>query len=69
MKPFDEMHAADGRRARALPPYTTAGWGTARGHDRARARAEMIFRRVGITFAVYGAKDDGAGTERLIPST
>ncbi len=30
--------------------------------------AEMIFRRVGITFAVYGAKDeDGAGTERLIP--
>ncbi|MGH8858159.1 MAG: circularly permuted type 2 ATP-grasp protein [Polaromonas sp.] len=33
-----------------------------------RAEAEMIFRRVGITFAVYGAKDeDGAGTERLIP--
>lgn len=28
----------------------------------------MIFRRVGITFAVYGAKDeDGSGTERLIP--
>jgi uncharacterized circularly permuted ATP-grasp superfamily protein len=39
--------------------------------DRMKARreeAEMIFRRVGITFAVYGAKDeDGAGTERLIP--
>ena len=33
-----------------------------------RAQAEMIFRRVGITFAVYGAKDEeGAGTERLIP--
>lgn len=33
-----------------------------------RAEAEMIFRRVGITFAVYGEKDaDGAGTERLIP--
>ncbi len=33
-----------------------------------REEAEMIFRRVGITFAVYGAKDeDGAGTERLIP--
>ncbi|KQR49963.1 circularly permuted type 2 ATP-grasp protein [Acidovorax sp. Leaf160] len=33
-----------------------------------RAEAEMIFRRVGITFAVYGAKDEGgAGTERLIP--
>ena len=33
-----------------------------------RTEAEMIFRRVGITFAVYGDKDeDGAGTERLIP--
>jgi uncharacterized circularly permuted ATP-grasp superfamily protein len=33
-----------------------------------RDEAEMIFRRVGITFAVYGSKDeDGAGTERLIP--
>jgi len=33
-----------------------------------RDEAEMIFRRVGITFAVYGDKDeDGAGTERLIP--
>ena len=33
-----------------------------------REEAEVIFRRVGITFAVYGAKDeDGSGTERLIP--
>ena len=33
-----------------------------------RAEAEMIFRRVGITFAVYGDKDeDGSGAERLIP--
>ena len=33
-----------------------------------RAEAEMIFRRVGITFAVYGDKDeDGAGSERVIP--
>jgi uncharacterized circularly permuted ATP-grasp superfamily protein len=33
-----------------------------------RDEAEVIFRRVGITFAVYGAKDaDGVGTERLIP--
>jgi uncharacterized circularly permuted ATP-grasp superfamily protein len=33
-----------------------------------RDEAEVIFRRVGITFAVYGDKDeDGAGTERLIP--
>jgi uncharacterized circularly permuted ATP-grasp superfamily protein len=32
-----------------------------------REEAEMIFRRVGITFAVYGDKDAGEGTERLIP--
>jgi uncharacterized circularly permuted ATP-grasp superfamily protein len=33
-----------------------------------REEAEVIFRRVGITFAVYGAKDeDGKGNERLIP--
>ena len=33
-----------------------------------REEAEMIFRRVGITFAVYGDKDEsGSGTERLIP--
>ncbi|PHV07229.1 hypothetical protein CSQ96_11845 [Janthinobacterium sp. BJB412] len=31
---------------------------------RKRAEADLSFRRVGITFAVYG---DGAGTERLIP--
>jgi uncharacterized circularly permuted ATP-grasp superfamily protein len=70
MKPsFDEMHAsADAVRAHY------------RGYDRwlaqqprdvmaaRRDEAEMIFRRVGITFAVYGAKDeDGSGTERLIP--
>lgn len=33
-----------------------------------RDEAEVIFRRVGITFAVYGEKDeDGHGNERLIP--
>ena len=31
---------------------------------RKRAEADLTFRRVGITFAVYG---DDAGTERLIP--
>ena len=29
-----------------------------------RAEADLLFRRVGITFAVYGNE---AGTERLIP--
>jgi uncharacterized circularly permuted ATP-grasp superfamily protein len=46
-------------------------WLARQSQDAMRARreeAEMIFRRVGITFAVYGNKDeDGAGTERLIP--
>ncbi|KQW52342.1 hypothetical protein ASD88_02495 [Pelomonas sp. Root662] len=32
-----------------------------------REQAELIFRRVGITFAVYGDKDTGEGTERVIP--
>jgi len=32
--------------------------------ERKRAEADLSFRRVGITFAVYG---DDAGTERLIP--
>jgi len=73
MKPrFDEMQATTGSQAGVRPHY--------QGFDRwlqqqsaelmaaRREEAEMIFRRVGITFAVYGAQDeDGAGTERLIP--
>ena len=50
---------------------TYAKWMSRQSADVMKARreeAEMIFRRVGITFAVYGAKDeDGSGTERLIP--
>jgi uncharacterized circularly permuted ATP-grasp superfamily protein len=50
---------------------TYAEWLARQTHETLRARraeAEVIFRRVGITFAVYGAKDeDGSGTERLIP--
>jgi uncharacterized circularly permuted ATP-grasp superfamily protein len=37
---------------------------TAESMARKRGEADLIFRRVGITFAVYG---DDAGTERLIP--
>jgi uncharacterized circularly permuted ATP-grasp superfamily protein len=67
--PFDEMRTASGGVREQYASY--AKWlGRQAGeamHAR-RAEAEMIFRRVGITFAVYGAKDeDGAGTERLIP--
>lgn len=36
--------------------------------DNKRAEADLIFRRVGITFAVYGDKDESnSGTERTIP--
>jgi uncharacterized circularly permuted ATP-grasp superfamily protein len=70
MKPtFDEMHAADGAVRDHYQTYVQ--WLARQPHDAIQSRreeAEMIFRRVGITFAVYGAKDeDGAGTERLIP--
>ena len=73
MHQFDEMYSQ-------LPPQSDlvrahyrsyAHWLAQQGSDSMAARreqAEMIFRRVGITFAVYGAKDEGgAGTERLIP--
>jgi uncharacterized circularly permuted ATP-grasp superfamily protein len=70
MRPsFDEMHATG---ATVRDHYKTYDrWLARQPHDLMRSRreeAEMIFRRVGITFAVYGAKDEeGAGTERLIP--
>ena len=73
MQKFDEMYAmlpSQGDDVRAH--YTTyAQWLGRQTHATLQARqaeAEMIFRRVGITFAVYGEKDEsGAGTERLIP--
>ena len=71
MKPamFDEMHQGSDHVRAHYENY--ARWLADQPPDVMAARreeAEMIFRRVGITFAVYGAKDeDGAGTERLIP--
>ncbi len=70
MKPaFDEMIGAGNGVREHYKTYD--GWLKAQPGDIMRSRrdeAEMIFRRVGITFAVYGAKDeDGSGTERLIP--
>ena len=70
MKPsFDEMLAADTAVREQYRVYDQWLKGQPRETMHARRdEAEMIFRRVGITFAVYGAKDeDGAGTERLIP--
>jgi len=70
MKPsFDEMQATSTTVREHYRGYDQ--WLGRQPRDQMAARrdeAEMIFRRVGITFAVYGAKDeDGAGTERLIP--
>ena len=75
--PYDEMHVAPGDSGAAggqgVREHYRAydRWLHAQAGETMRSRrdeAEMIFRRVGITFAVYGAKDeDGAGTERLIP--
>jgi uncharacterized circularly permuted ATP-grasp superfamily protein len=64
---FDEMRMGDSVREH----YKTYDrWLAQQPQDMMRTRrdeAEMIFRRVGITFAVYGDKDAGEGTERLIP--
>jgi uncharacterized circularly permuted ATP-grasp superfamily protein len=66
---FDEMQVD---AARVREHYREYGrWLARQPADVMQARrqeAELIFRRVGITFAVYGMKDeDGAGHERLIP--
>lgn len=63
---YDEMFAADGS---VRPHYREfAAWlaqQSAETMRNKRAEADLVFRRVGITFAVYGDHDDG--TERLIP--
>ncbi len=66
---YDEMHATS---TTVRPHYQSYdAWLARQPRDVMRSRrdeAEVIFRRVGITFAVYGDKDEqGAGTERLIP--
>src|SRR5262245_48978738 len=64
-KMFDEMHAADGGVRQSYSEYST--WLAEQSSEllsNKRAEADLVFRRVGITFAVYG---DDAGTERLIP--
>ncbi len=71
---LDEMHdiAPDGSLGPVRSHYHSYhAWLSRQSHQLMADRqqeAEMVFRRVGITFAVYGDKDaDGAGTERLIP--
>lgn len=84
MHPFDEMYESMARSMNdenllryeagsAVRPHYQgyAKWLLQQSEELMRSRrdeAEMIFRRVGITFAVYGAKDEGqTDTERLIP--
>ena len=66
---FDEMNATASSVRDHYQGYQR--WLARQPADTMQARrdeAEMIFRRVGITFAIYGVKDeDGSGTERLIP--
>jgi uncharacterized circularly permuted ATP-grasp superfamily protein len=68
---FDEMNAAGTSGEVTRAHYESyARWLAGQPESLMRERreqAELIFRRVGITFAVYGDKDSGEGTERLIP--
>src|SRR5512134_1213570 len=65
MAAYDEMRTAEGA---VRPAYLRlSNWlGTVPKDvlDYRRREAEFIFRRIGITFAVYG---DAAAQERLIP--
>ncbi|MDO8300024.1 circularly permuted type 2 ATP-grasp protein [Lacisediminimonas sp.] len=62
---FDEMLAKNqGAREHYQAFHDWLHAQTAVSLSRKRAEADLIFRRVGITFAVYGSD---AGTERLIP--
>src|SRR5882672_7751295 len=63
---YDEMHA-DGDRGVRAHYRAFQSWLESQSADAIaakRAEADLIFHRVGITFAVYG---DDQGTERLIP--
>jgi uncharacterized circularly permuted ATP-grasp superfamily protein len=64
-QPYNEMHDAENRVREHYREF--ADWLASMPPDRIaqkRAEADVLFRRVGITFAVYGEE---AGTERLIP--
>jgi uncharacterized circularly permuted ATP-grasp superfamily protein len=66
---FDEMHGIDGNGVRE--PYRSVHqWLEAQEIDdlvRKRGEAEALFRRTGITFAVYG--DDAPPPSASSPST
>src|SRR5882672_1933320 len=60
----DETHASGSVRAHYRGFHAWLESQSAAGIAAKRAEADLIFHRVGITFAVYG---DDQGTERLIP--
>ena len=63
--PFDEMHLAGGGVRKAYTNY--ADWlHSVPPHllQRKHEQADILFRRLGITFTVYGQDE---GTERMIP--
>lgn len=62
---FDEMRAGDGQVRLLYQPFSEWLKGVDHAQLMQKSReAEMLFRRVGITFNVYGEE---AGAERLIP--
>ena len=66
---FDEMHGRpNGQAPTARPAYVELkrwlGETPPEVFEARRSQAELFFRRIGITFAVYG---DNESTERLIP--
>ena len=63
---FDEIKDASGNIRPHYAPYTQWLNNCPSGHlKRKIAEADTLFRRIGITFAVYGEEE---GAERLIPS-
>ena len=72
MHRFDEMYGMSLQAASVRPHYHAyAQWLQQQAHSTLQLRqseAEAFFRRVGITFTVYGEQDaSAAGVERLIP--
>lgn len=64
-KYFNEMYAGDGEVRKIYELYSSWLKELPDGKlERRNAEAELLFRRLGITFAVYGETDD---VERLIP--
>ncbi|MGE5713640.1 MAG: circularly permuted type 2 ATP-grasp protein, partial [Betaproteobacteria bacterium] len=58
-KPYDEMYCADGSVRQHYREFER--WLEEQSQDsmrNKRAEADLVFRRVGITFAVYGEKDE-----------